>query len=100
MLLCSNHPDTNAVSYCKQCKKHMCAKCVGCHDTFFGKDHESAVVRLSSVDSSEDLDFSSDKCTEHTGYPLEAFCSTCNCKRAHQLFALTLIFFFYKVSAA
>lgn len=41
--VCTNHANTDAVSYCKKCKKYMCAKCKEMHDGFFVTEHESAI---------------------------------------------------------
>ena len=73
---CSNHPDAAAVSYCRACKKFMCAKCEGLHRELLGKGHEGSAVPASSADNDSDCPCSG-KCPIHTEYPLDTFCRDC-----------------------
>ena len=74
---CSNHQDAAAVSYCRACKKFMCARCEGLHSEFLGKDHDGSVVSANSVGNNSGHPFC-DKCATHTEYPLDTVCKDCN----------------------
>lgn len=67
---CSNPSHTNkpAAIYCKRCEKYFCAECETMfHSTYFA-DHTPYVTR----DLDEEI--FTDKCEEHTNYPLDFYC--------------------------
>ena len=73
---CTRHPDTEAVSYCAECKMFMCAeRCQGIHTDFFGGMH-----KVVAADSISDFALSGGKCTEHPDYALDSLCIDCNSK--------------------
>lgn len=73
---CSKHSNIDAPSYCKMCKKYMCAECRGFHDGFFGQEHDDSIIPSESV---KDSCLHSDKCSVHPEYPLDTICNNCNC---------------------
>ena len=92
---CSNHPDVTAVSYCRTCKKFMCAKCEGHHNEFWEKDHEGSVVPAGSAGNNSDNPYC-DKCQVHIEYPLDTVCKDCN--GTPSVSSFPLLFHFLKFS--
>ena len=69
---CKKHSETEAVWYCKKCKRYMCEKCKTAHDDFHGDDNHN-VVPAASLAS---FDLLSGKCAEHDR-DLDFICNDC-----------------------
>ena len=65
----AKHSDVDAVVFCSKCEKFYCEDCEEAHNDLLG-DH---VMYLQKVSSGE---FFTEKCQEHSKYPLDIFCQT------------------------
>ena len=72
-ITCKKHSETEAVWYCKECKRYMCEKCKTAHDDFFDGDDNHNVVPVASLTS---FDLFSGKCAEHNR-DLDFICNDC-----------------------
>ena len=71
---CKKHSGTEAVWYCKGCKRYMCDACKTAHDGFFDGDESHNVVSVASLTP---FDLFDGKCAEH-GRELDFICNDCN----------------------
>lgn len=69
---CQNHKDTPAVSYCRDCKVFFCQACETGHNSVLGAVHKTV-----PAESVSDFDLHGGKCSEHSSYPLDSFCTNC-----------------------
>lgn len=102
---CSNHPDAEAVLYCRICKKRMCQECVNSHNSFFGNSHEDSVIPAGSAietGTEPDLDLDPNYKMSHARQDSQVDTPYGDCNGMHIYFfmILDLLQFFYFVCYA
>lgn len=75
IIKCTKHPNVQADSYCRLCKKHFCANCKEIHNELL-EDHESSIVPPDFIEEEEEED-TVKRCPLHPEYPLELICKDC-----------------------